>query len=329
MVRQVAAGRLGTTCERWPNAMDWLRQLPLGQYVDGEKGWIRHLDPRIKFAWALAFLITPILATAQWRLSLVALLLLLTVASGLPPRIWYRTLMLLMALSLLVAALSLLLPASRTLPLAAQRPAAEWRDGTDQSLRPQSPPAGAWELLRWGPLQAGPLSIGPLVVNRASVKLAFNSGTLLFTLVHSANLLLLSTPAEELAWTLGWALTPLVRFGLPAEELGFTLLLSLRFLPLVQEEFQNLVRSVATRAVNFRQLGWKASFALLLASGERLLANVLLRADQGADALIARGGHLLSTRLLRPMRDSRSWLNGLALLLLGLLMGLRWQLGWA
>ena len=24
--------------------MDWLRQLPIGQYVDGEGGWLRRLD---------------------------------------------------------------------------------------------------------------------------------------------------------------------------------------------------------------------------------------------------------------------------------------------
>ena len=64
--------------------MDWLRQLPLGQYVAGRRGWLRRLDPRLKYAWSLAFLLTPILASAWWRLALVALLLLITLASGLP-----------------------------------------------------------------------------------------------------------------------------------------------------------------------------------------------------------------------------------------------------
>ena len=64
--------------------MDWLRQLPMGQYVDGEQGWIRHVDVRLKLGWTLAFLITPILANGAWRLGLVGLLLLLTVVCGLP-----------------------------------------------------------------------------------------------------------------------------------------------------------------------------------------------------------------------------------------------------
>ena len=51
--------------------MDWLRQLPLGQYVAGRRGWLRRLDPRLKYAWSLAFLLTPILASPWWRLALV------------------------------------------------------------------------------------------------------------------------------------------------------------------------------------------------------------------------------------------------------------------
>ena len=42
--------------------MDWLRQIPLGQYVDGAESWLRQLDPRLKLAWSLVFLLTPVLA---------------------------------------------------------------------------------------------------------------------------------------------------------------------------------------------------------------------------------------------------------------------------
>ena len=91
--------------------MDWLRQIPIGQYVDGTGSWLRRIDPRLKLAWTLAFLLTPILAGPAWRLALVGLLLLITAASGLPWRIWRRTLPLLIALALLVGLLATLLPA--------------------------------------------------------------------------------------------------------------------------------------------------------------------------------------------------------------------------
>jgi energy-coupling factor transport system permease protein len=98
----------------------------------------------------------------------------------------------------------------------------------------------------------------------------------------------------------------------------------------VQEELQNLVRSVASRAVNLRQLGFKASFGLLLSVGERLLANILLRAEQGADALIARGGRWLPADCFRPVQNPSALTRGLNLLSFVLLLavvGLRGKYG--
>jgi energy-coupling factor transport system permease protein len=300
--------------------MDWLRQIPIGQYVDGTGSWLRDLDPRLKLAWTLAFLLTPILAGPWWRLALVGLLLLITALSGLPWRIWRRTLPLLLALSLLVGVLATLLPAGADAGGQRNRPPQELR------LAPQDL-GQRWELLRWGPIQLGPVPFGPLVITRRSAELGLNSATLLFTVIHSANLLLLTTPPEALVWGLSWCLMPLARLGVPVERLGFTLLLSLRFLPLVQEEFQNLLRSVATRSVNLRQLGLQGSLALVLALGERLLANVLLRAEQGADALLARGGRWIApAQLLRdPLpRRALQWVGSVGLLVL---LGLRWRYG--
>jgi energy-coupling factor transport system permease protein len=308
--------------------MDWLRQIPIGQYVDGESGWLRRVDPRLKLAWTLAFLVTPILAGPRWRLALVGVLLLVTAVCGLPWRLWRRNLPVLLALSLLIGLLSTLVPAGAVPSASLSRSPAELRLAPAPPGAPPPERSGAsWELVRWGPVRLGPLPVGPLVISRRSAELGLNGATLLFTLLHSANLLLLSTPPEELVWALSWGITPLAALGLPVERLGFTLLLALRFLPLVQEEFQNLLRSIATRAVNLRRLGWKGSLGLGLAVSERLLANVLLRAEQGGEALLARGGHWLPPRQLRLPGRSVRWLNLTVAAFLLLLIGLRWQYG--
>jgi energy-coupling factor transport system permease protein len=309
--------------------MDWLRQLPIGQYVDlsdsGRRCWLRELDPRLKLLWTLAFLLTPILAGPLWRLSLVALLLLITAASGLPWRLWGRGVALWLGLALLVGLLACLLPVDAAPATNLQRPPSELR------LAPGSPPPSrsgvAWELLHGGPLQLGPLQLGPVVVTRKSAELGLNGGTLLFTLIHSANLLLLTTAPEELVWAIDGWLTPLARLGLPAERLGFTLLLALRFLPLVQEELQNLLRSLATRAVPLRSLGWRGGLSLVLALGERLLTNVLLRAEQGAEALLVRGGRWLPPQVLHERPGPLAPAGWSALLALLLLLGLRLRWG--
>jgi energy-coupling factor transport system permease protein len=300
--------------------MDWLRQIPIGQYVDGTGSWLRQLDPRLKLAWTLAFLLTPILAGPIWRLALVGLLLLLTAGSGLPGRLWRRSLPLLLLLALLVGLLATLLPAGSAAQGQLNRPPQELRLApAQQGMR--------WELLRWGPLQLGPIPVGPLVVTRRSAELGLNSATLLITVIHSANLLLISTPPEELVWGMSWCLTPLGRLGLPVERLGFTLLLALRFLPLVQEEFQNLLRSIATRSVHLRRLGLQGSLALLLGLAERLLANVLLRAEQGAESLLARGGQWIAPARLLRAGVSQPRLQWIATFALVVLLGLRCRYG--
>ena len=300
--------------------MDWLRQIPMGQYVDGAEGWPRRLDPRLKLAWSLVFLLTPVLAGPLWRLALVLGLLLITLISGLPVRLWWRSLLLLTLLSIAVGLLSLLLPAvDPPSPLNLRDP---------QELPGLSTDWPSWDLLRLGPVQLGPLTLGPLVVDRASALLGLRTSTLIFTVIHSVNLVLITTPPEDLVWSLSWTLGPLARFGLPVDRLGFQLLLALRFLPLVQEELQNLLRSLVSRAVSLRRLGFKASFGLVLAVGERLLANILLRAEQGADALVARGGRVLGPDRFRlPQQPAAVGLNLLAVVSLVAVIGMRSKFG--
>jgi energy-coupling factor transport system permease protein len=308
--------------------MDWLRQIPIGQYVPDSGSWLGQLDARQKLAWTLAFLLTPILAGPLWRLALVGLLLLVTALSGLSWRLWRRSLPLLLALALFVGALSALLPTGSGSAASPTRPPTELRlapAGADGRVPSRS--GLSWELLRWGPLPVGPLSLGPLVVTRRSGELAISSATLLFTVIHSANLLLLTTPPEELVWALAWLIAPLGRLGLPVDRLGFTLLLALRFLPLVQEEFQNLLRSLATRSLNLRQLGFQGGFGLLLAVAERLLANALVALGAGGRSAAGPGRRLALTRELRQPQPRWTLLQLAGAAALVLLIGLRWRYG--
>ena len=203
----------------------------------------------------------------------MGLLLLITLGSGLPWRLWRRSVPLLLALSLAVGLLASVLPSPREQPQPVQRPPQELQ------LAQPLPPPPAWELWHAGPLR----------ITRRSAELGVNSATLRFTVMQSANLLLVSTPPEALAWGLTALLAPLAWLGVPVERLGFQLLLALRFLPLVQEELQNLLRAVAPR-LESQAAGLAGATNLVLAVGERLLANVLLRAEQGAKRCRPVGG---------------------------------------
>ena len=199
--------------------MDWLRQVPMGQYVDGSSGWLRRLDPRLKLAWSLVFLLTPVLAGPLWRVALVVALVVITLASGLARSLWWRSVLLLTALALVVGLLSMLLPAVDPPAAFPLRNPAEL-----PGLETEGP---SWDLLRLGPLQLGGLKLGPLVVDRASAVLGLRTSTLIFTVIHSVNLMLITTPPEDLVWALSWCLTPLKWLGCPVERLGVQLLLAL------------------------------------------------------------------------------------------------------
>lgn len=133
------------------------------------------------------------------------------------------------------------------------------------------------------------LDKGRLFITRRSLELGIRVSTLIFTLIYSTNLYLLTTAPEEITAGLEDLLSPLRRFKLPITEITLTLTLSLRFIPLVLEEIQNLARSIRTRAINWKKLGLKKSFQIWLMVVERLLENLLLRAEQMAIAMEVRG----------------------------------------
>ena len=128
-----------------------------------------------------------------------------------------------------------------------------------------------------------------ITVTRRSVELAVRLSTSLFTLIYSTNLYLLTTAPEEITAGLESLMLPLRRFKLPVTEIALTLTLSLRFIPLVMEEVQNLIRSVRTRAINWKKLGIKGALRVWMVVAERLLENLLLRAEQMAKAMTVRG----------------------------------------
>lgn len=291
--------------------MDLLRSLPLGLYLEQPVTWMHRLDPRVKLAWLMSFLLTPLLASPEWRLALVVVLILLTISARIPLRVWRQQMGWLLLLAVYVFTLVAIAPdglnvtaqprlpqnelafvqSSNTLPPAV--PQAPWYNPFAQRSTPQAAEA-AKQLQR--PDLPQPTDYRYIVfqrgfakVARRSLDLAIRVSTLLFTLIYSTNLYLLTTAPEEVTAGLEDLMRPLRRFNLPVTEIALTLTLSLRFIPLVLEEFQNLVRSIRTRAINWRKLGFRQTTQIWLLVAERLLENLLLRAEQIANAMKVRG----------------------------------------
>ncbi|MEB3231979.1 MAG: CbiQ family ECF transporter T component [Leptolyngbyaceae bacterium] len=298
--------------------MDLLRSLPIGLYIEQPITWLHRVDSRVKFVWLLGFLLTPIAASPQWRIAVVCLLLLLTISARIPIRIWKRQIGLLLAFSLLLFLVTLVLP-----------------DGIDANHHPRLPPTPILNNQshqdNTAPQPPAPplpqptdynyvvFERGIIHITRRSVDLAIRVSTLTFTLLYSSNLYLLTTAPEEITAGVDYWLSPLRHLGVPVTEVVLTLTLSLRFIPLVLEEAQNLIRAINTRAINWQKIGIRGTVQIWLTVTERLLQNLLLRAEQIANAMQVRGFTSPNTHQVKWHQFQLrvwDWLIGLGLILL-------------
>ncbi|MBD3881765.1 energy-coupling factor transporter transmembrane protein EcfT [Phormidium tenue FACHB-886] len=299
--------------------MDLLRSLPIGLYLEQPVTWLHRIDARIKLGWLLCFMLTPIASNPIWRLSIVGWLFLLTLSTRLPWRVWRRQIGLILLFSVLLFVITLLAP-----------------DGVNVVSQPRLP-SDEFALLQSAPLPALPqpqgyqyllVDRGAIHITRRSLELAIRIGTLTFVLIYSTNLYLLTTAPEEITAGLESLLQPLRRFNLPVTEIVLTLTLSLRFIPLVLEEVQNLVRSVRTRAINWKKLGFRGTTQVWVTIAERLVDNLLVRAEQIASAMQVRGftspdRHRVQWHQFRL--TARDWLAGLGI---GAFLAARFVWGW-
>ena len=253
--------------------MDLLRSLPIGLYLENPVTWLHKIDPRIKLIWLMTFLLAPLLANPFWRLGLSGLLIILTFSAAIPLRVWRQQMGLLLTISLFILVLTAFAPDG----LAITHQPRLAPDNLEFTL-PQ-PTNYQYVLKDWG----------RFTVTRRSLDVAIRISTLVFTLIYSTNLYLLTTAPEEITAGLEDLMSPLRRLKIPVTEITLTLTLSLRFIPLVLEEVQNLFRSVRTRAINWKKLGIRGSLQVWLIVVEKLLENLLMRAEQIAIAMDIKG----------------------------------------
>jgi energy-coupling factor transport system permease protein len=305
--------------------MDLLRSLPLGLYLEQPQTWLHKIDPRVKIAWLMSFLTSYSFATNEWRVLLVVLLIGFTLVARIPRRVWQQQMGWLLTLTFLVLIIGAVSPDGLGVDYQPRLPANEQvlnqpaNTNNSQVVQKEANTKKDYSYILFHK--------GPVKVTRRSLDLAVRLSTILFTVIYSTNLYLLTTAPEEITSAIESLMQPLRRLKIPITEITLTLTLSLRFIPLVLEEVQNLVRSVMTRAINWKKLGLKGAVKVWMIIAERLLENLLLRAEQMASAMMVRGftspnEHQVKWHELRL----KSW-DWLAIASLTLFWGVRVVLG--
>ncbi len=316
--------------------MDLLRSLPIGLYLEHPVTWLHRIDPRVKLLWLMTFLIAPLLGNPFWRLALAGLLVLITLLAAIPLRVWRKQMGWLLILCVFVFLLTSVAPDTLSakhnprLPEFCAAPitqAAPENKNSKQPLKCQSklPQPTAYKYVYLD--HPGFAFLPRLIVTRRSLDVAVRVSTLVFTLIYSTNLYLLTTAPEEITAGLEDLMSPLRRLNLPISEITLTLTLALRFIPLVLEEVQNLVRSVRTRAIDWKKLGVRRSVQLWLIVSEKLLENLLLRSEQIAIAMDVRGFTTPNEHRVQWHQLKLRWRDWLALGVLIPFWCARWFIG--
>lgn len=278
--------------------MDLLRSLPIGLYLEEPRTWLHRIDARVKVAWLLSFLLAPVLASPACRIAIVGLLVLLTITAQIPLRVWRQQMGWLLVIGAIMTLLLLIAPDGIAVNQQPRLPTIQslesWPEdllassGAPENLPAVAPATGyRYDIVDF-PIVKQPFNFGIHITQR-SLRLAIKVSTLLFTLIYSTTLFLLTTAPEEITEGVEDLMQPLRRMGLPVTEIALTLTLALRFIPLVLEEVQNLVRSIRTRAIKWQKLGVRGAIQIWLMVSERLIENLLLRAAQIASAMQVRG----------------------------------------
>ena len=256
-----------------------LPTVPIGQYVASPTSYLHKLDSRLKQAWLVALLLCPSMANEPVERVCVCLFLVLASATSLPRKVWGSH-----TRNLGVLALALFVFA------------AIGSDGVPLLTQPREPAAALEGLENVEGIalltsyKYAILNFGPIHVTRRGVTIATNAACVTFTALQSAHMALCTTTPESLAFAMRWYLTPLKKvFKVETDEIVFTLLLALRFTSIVFEETRNLSLGLASRGLDWKNLGFRGSIDVFVQLLARLMDSLFANAKAISEAAESRG----------------------------------------
>jgi len=104
-----------------------------------------------------------------------------------------------------------------------------------------------------------------------------------------STLMTLTTSPLDMVWALEWFLRPLKYLKVPVEEIALLVMLAIRFIPLLFEETDRIVKAQKARGIDIESGGLMRRVKALLPVLIPLLQGMLRRSDDLAVALTLRG----------------------------------------
>jgi len=250
----------------------FLRHLTIGQYLPGDS-FVHRLDPRTKITLALLLVIALTVNVSYLaNIALFALCLGLIAAAGLSLRYVLGGVRPAVPVLLFLAVFQLLFLG-------------------DTPLQSAIPRHVFWQ---WGPFSISTIGFQVAVVSL----LRFSSLTILVSLLTN------TTPMAYLAYGIEDMLRPFRRLGVPAHEIALVGTITLRFVPILAEQMETIMKAQASRGANIGaggRLGFLRSARGMLAFVVPLFLDAFRRAEDLIVAMEARcyAGGRNRTRLVQ------------------------------
>ena len=111
----------------------------------------------------------------------------------------------------------------------------------------------------------------------------------LILMIMTTTILTFTTKPLELTLGIEYLLSPLKRFNFPAHEIAMIISIALRFIPTIIEETMRIMNSQKSRGVDFEEGKLKEKISAIISLIVPLFSVSLLRADELANAMEARG----------------------------------------
>lgn len=230
-----------------------LRYVTIGQYLPGDS-LIHRLDPRTKLS-AFLFLTLAVSFSLSYVANavLLAVTLGLVLLSGLPLRYIFAGLKPALPIIVILAILQLLF--------------------YGDAFTPYGMATETW--FRWGWIH----------ITNGSVQLVIISVLRFIELLFLTSLLTNTTPLSDLTHGMEAMLRPFARLGLPAHELSLVATIALRFVPLLAEQLEIIMKAQASRGADLAYRG-RLRFVAMARQLAVLIVPLFVDAFRRAEDLI-------------------------------------------
>ena len=232
---------------------EFLRYVTIGQYLPGDS-IIHHLDPRTKLSVFL-FLTLAVTFSLSYAANIILLVvtLLLVLLAGIPLGYIFSGLKPALPIIIVLAVLQLLFYGEAYTPYGME----------------------TRTLFQWGWIH----------ITNGSVQLVIVSMLRFVELLFLTSLLTNTTPLTELTYGMESMLRPFSRLGLPAQELSLVGTIALRFVPLLAEQLEAILKAQASRGASVAHQG-KLRFVTTARQVAALIVPLFVDAFRRAEDLI-------------------------------------------